>query len=59
MILAKTIDLQVHDITCIDNRLGASLGTGGQENDVVKITLKDSFFYGESKSDDCPYFSMP
>ena len=54
MILAKTIDLQVHDITCIDNRLGASLGTGGQENDVVKITLKDSFFYGESKSDDCP-----
>lgn len=50
----STFDHRAHDFTCIDGELGISFSTGGMERDEVEMSLWDSYFFGESKSEDCP-----
>ena len=50
----NTLDHRAHHFTCIDGELGMSFSTGGSEKDEVVMSLTDSAFYGETKSEDCP-----
>ena len=51
--MAQTLDQRAHNLRCLDNARGVSLNTADQEADVVKITLSDSYFYGETLAEDC------
>lgn len=48
-----TVDMRMHDITCIDNERGINLQTAG-DNDEISIRFYDSHIYGETKALDCP-----
>lgn len=42
-----TLEMRMHDITCIDNERGINLQTAG-DNDDIKIKFYDSHIYGET-----------
>ena len=49
----STLEMIMHDITCIDNERGINLQTAG-DNDEILIRFYDSSIYGETKALDCP-----
>lgn len=48
-----TSEERVHDMTCVDNRLGVSMNIGG-EREEAEIAMWDSEVWGEAGAEDCP-----
>lgn len=51
---ADTDELRAHHVTCIDNKMGASLITAARERDEVEIFFYDSLIMGNAPALDCP-----
>lgn len=51
--IPNTKEIIVHNLKCMDNKMGVALNTGGMERDKATVTVKDSFFHGETLAEDC------